>query len=117
METKYNEAKSTMEALEVFEMNGQITPEQITELDAARNTFYDLEWQYQEANQFVQQQQRESMKMDYDKRQMHLNKMKEQKAKYDDQVKQATKRMVKFVKDETSLNDLLTKQEAAKGNL
>lgn len=57
------------------------------------------------------------MKMDYDKRQMHLNKMKEQKAKYDDQVKQATKRMEKFVKDETSLNDLVAKQNDAKANL
>jgi len=49
MEGKYNTARDTMVALEEFEMAGTITEEQITALDEARNTFYDLEWQYNEA--------------------------------------------------------------------
>jgi len=96
----------------VFEIAGTITDEQISALDEARNTFYDLEWQYNEAQEFVRQQEKESLKMDYEKRQMHLNKMKTQKAQFDQQVKDATKRLEKLNKDKTGLEALKTKQQA-----
>jgi len=55
--------------------------------------------------------------MDYDKRKMHLDKMKTQKATFDQQVKDATKRLEKMNKDKTGLEALKVKQQEAVSRL
>jgi len=78
MQTQYDEKLNAIIALEEKEWDGSITEEEAEELMNKRIDFDNMQAMFDEANEFMMAQEKERIKMDYDKRKMNFEKMETQ---------------------------------------